>query len=96
MHPSFVEYKMLFTIYIQYLTSTSVYLLKLCTVVKYAVLVTKDLLATLRSTFTVGPGRELGWGPLENPVPPGDLGESPVKTTCLTLLSALTFVSSVY
>lgn len=38
MHPSFVEYKMLlFTIYIQYLTSTSVYLLKLCTVVKYAV-----------------------------------------------------------
>lgn len=37
MHPSFVEYKMLlFTIYIQYLTSTFVYLFKLCIVVKYA------------------------------------------------------------
>lgn len=33
----FVEYKMLlFTIYIQYLTSTFVYLFKLCFVVKYA------------------------------------------------------------
>lgn len=85
MHPSFVEYKMLlFTIYIQYLTSTSVYLLKLCTVVKYAVLVTKDLLATLRSTFAVGAGRELGWGPPENPVLPRDPGESPGKATCLT------------
>lgn len=37
MHPSLVEYKMLlFTIYIQYLTSTFVYLFKLCIVVKYA------------------------------------------------------------
>lgn len=37
MHPVFVEYKMLlFTIYIQYLTSTFVYLFKLCFVVKYA------------------------------------------------------------
>lgn len=62
MHPSFVEYKMLlFTIYIQYLTSTSVYLLKLCTVVKYAVLVTKDLLATLKRS-----GRHSLWVPGES------------------------------
>lgn len=55
MHPFFVEYKMLlFTIYIQYLTSTFVYLRKLCIVVKYAVLINKDLLATIGLTFTVG------------------------------------------
>lgn len=35
-NPSFAEYKMLFTIYIQYLTSTFVYLFKICIVVKYA------------------------------------------------------------
>lgn len=37
-HPSLVECKMLFTIYIQYLISICVYLLKLCIVVKYALL----------------------------------------------------------
>lgn len=55
MHLLFVEYKMLlFTIYIQYLTSTFAYLRKLCIVVKYAVLINKDLLATIGWTFTVG------------------------------------------
>lgn len=52
MHPSFIEYKMpLLTIYIQYLTSTFMYLFKLCIVVKYALFKSEDFLATIGLTL---------------------------------------------